>query len=270
MRIENTSRIPTKELRPMLSKVLGSSPLGKDARLYLRSGLYVKVSNAKYSRVKGRIFPDACEIHRKGKLIGVNGYIKLFVFAQTTMEDIAHTFAHELLHFKDWYKSVRIYPLGYVEILKVPWGKERRANAFADRVIKRIKPTPPLNGVRKGEDEMELKEDRPRIVCLCGSSRFIERMAILGWNLEKEGAIVVGLHLLPSYYGPFEDHAAEYEGVAEHFDKLHLRKIDLADEVFVVNVGGYIGESTRREIDYAQSLGKPVKYLEALAPIELD
>jgi len=47
-------------------------------------------------------------------------------------------------------------------------------------------------------------------------------------------------------------------------DTLHLRKIDLADEVFVVNKDGYIGDSTRHEIEYAQSKGKPVRYLEEL------
>ena len=109
----------------------------------------------------------------------------------------------------------------------------------------------------------ELANDFPVIICLCGSSRFISEMAIIGWNLEKGGAIVMGLHLLPSWYMPVDSHAAEYEGVAEHFDRLHLRKIDLADRVFVVNKDGYIGESTRREIDYAKSLGKPIGYLEA-------
>lgn len=45
-------------------------------------------------------------------------------------------------------------------------------------------------------------------------------------------------------------------------DELHKRKIDLADEVFVINVGGYIGESTASEIKYAKQLGKPIRYLE--------
>lgn len=45
-------------------------------------------------------------------------------------------------------------------------------------------------------------------------------------------------------------------------DELHKRKIDLADEVFVLNVGGYIGESTRSEIEYAKSLAMPIRYLE--------
>lgn len=45
-------------------------------------------------------------------------------------------------------------------------------------------------------------------------------------------------------------------------DDMHLRKIDLADEIFVINVGGYIGESTRREIEYAEDTGKKINYLE--------
>ena len=49
----------------------------------------------------------------------------------------------------------------------------------------------------------------------------------------------------------------------ERLDVLHLRKIDLADEVLILNVGGYIGKSTRKELDYALSQGKPVRYLEA-------
>lgn len=107
------------------------------------------------------------------------------------------------------------------------------------------------------------KPPRPEIVCLCGSSRFVQEMAILGWELEKEGKIILGLHLLPpSYVGVAPDHQAEAEGVKDQMDELHLRKIDLADRVLVVNIGGYIGNSTQREIGYATAAGKPVAYLE--------
>ncbi len=102
--------------------------------------------------------------------------------------------------------------------------------------------------------------NRPRIACICGSSRFIDQMAVLGWEIEKTGKIALGLHLLPTGFPP--DHIAEHDGVKEQMDELHLRKIELADEVFVVNVGGYIGESTTREVQYALKLGKPVKWLE--------
>lgn len=109
-------------------------------------------------------------------------------------------------------------------------------------------------------------DSKPKIITLCGSTRFIEHFAIMAYLLEKEGAIVLGLHLLPESY--FEgkvsvpDHIAEYEGCAEHFDQLHLRKIDISDSIYVVNVGGYIGESTTREIRYAIAHGKPVTWFE--------
>jgi len=103
---------------------------------------------------------------------------------------------------------------------------------------------------------------RPTVVTLCGSSRFIEQMAVVGWELEKAGKIMLGLHLLPMAYAECPDHIAEFQGVAARMDELHLRKIDMCDEVFVVNVDGYIGESTSREIAYAHAHGKPVRYLE--------
>src|SRR4051812_47922718 len=104
------------------------------------------------------------------------------------------------------------------------------------------------------------------IVCLCGSTRFIDVMAVKAWELEKGGAIVLSCHLLPAWYTSGPSHQAEREGVAEAMDRLHLHKIDLADRVVVINCQGYIGESTRREIAYATSKGKRVDYLEAPSP----
>jgi len=125
----------TEELRMLFSQIIARAPLGTNAKTYLRSGLYVQVNNAQYSRVNGRIYPDAINIHRKRKLIVVNGYIKLYVFTHTTMSDVARTFAHELSHFKDWYNSVSIFPQGYIETSKIPWGREKRARAFAAKVM---------------------------------------------------------------------------------------------------------------------------------------
>jgi hypothetical protein len=71
----------------------------------------------------------------------------------------------------------------------------------------------------------------------------------------------MGLHLLPHWYpGCPADHLAEYEGCANEMDALHLRKIDLADEVFIVNFNQYLGDSTRNEIQYAKEKGKPVRW----------
>jgi len=57
---------------------------------------------------------------------------------------------------------------------------------------------------------------------------------------------------------------AEQDSVKAKLDELHLRKIDLADEILVLNVGGYIGESTRNEIEYAKLIGRTIRYLEEL------
>jgi len=139
MRIENTSRIPTSELRPILTRVLRIAPLGK-SRTWLqgKEGLFVTLHNAKYSRVRGRIYPEAIRIHRKGKPIAVRGYIKLFVFDHTDLMELATTFAHELSHFKDWYDHCTIFDTGYVALNKIPWGREKRARAFADRAVKAL------------------------------------------------------------------------------------------------------------------------------------
>ncbi len=107
----------------------------------------------------------------------------------------------------------------------------------------------------------ELSNNFPKIVCFCGSSRFVALMACLMWESEKQGNIALGLHLLPENYpGVAKDHQAEAEGIAKKMDELHRRKIELADEIFVVNIDNYIGISTWNEIEYARKLGKPIKY----------
>ncbi len=104
--------------------------------------------------------------------------------------------------------------------------------------------------------------DRTKIVTLCGSSKFTDVMAVCAWMIEKhENAIAMGLHLLPGWYPDCPpDHLAEHEGVADQMDDLHLRKIDLSDEIFVVNFRDYIGSSTANEVAYAQKTGKPVRW----------
>jgi len=101
-----------------------------------------------------------------------------------------------------------------------------------------------------------------KIICLCGSTRFTEQMLIKQWELTKQGNVVLGWCILPEGYFQGEAHGAEQEGVKEIVDNTHLRKIDLADEVFVLNIGGYIGESTRNEITYAEQRNKVVRYLQ--------
>ena len=110
---------------------------------------------------------------------------------------------------------------------------------------------------------------KPKIICICGSTRFADLHAIKRWELEREGHIGLMINYLPDYYVKEQGwnghhHFGEQAGTDTHLDELHFRKIDLADEVFVINKDGYIGESTRAEINYGESLGKPIKYLEEL------
>ena len=103
------------------------------------------------------------------------------------------------------------------------------------------------------------------VITLCGSTRFKDAFEQANKRLTLEGNIVISVGL----YGHSGD-AEVWEGMDEDtltatkamLDDMHKRKIDLADEIFVINVGGYIGSSTRSEIAYAQSQGKPVRYLE--------
>lgn len=115
-------------------------------------------------------------------------------------------------------------------------------------------------------DTVHLLQPKPEVVVLCGSSRFCDVMAILAWEFERDnGVITMGLHLLPAWYKTnVPDHIAEAEGVAEKMNELHWRKIDLADKIFVVNLHGYIGDSTRKEIEYAKRTNKRVQYLEPI------
>ena len=127
----------------------------------------------------------------------------------------------------------------------------------------RILASPSVAGeayARRLEAAEAQRADRPRIICLCGSTRFIDVMAVTGWEEEKRGKIVLGCHLLPAWYTGAEGHLAEEQGVAAVFDALHLHKIEMADEVLVIDVGGYIGKSTTNEIAHAERLGKPIRY----------
>jgi hypothetical protein len=103
--------------------------------------------------------------------------------------------------------------------------------------------------------------DRPRIVCLCGSTKF--KAEFIEWNskLTIAGEIVLSVGMFGHADFPDEDWFAKHAKTKTRLDELHKRKIDLADYIFVLNVGGYIGESTASEIAYAQSIGRTVQYL---------
>ena len=104
---------------------------------------------------------------------------------------------------------------------------------------------------------------KPKIICLCGSTRFTELMLVKQWELTKQGFIVLSWCALPdSYFQGDKAHIGDQEGVKEIVDEVHMRKIDLADEVHILNIDGYIGESTRNELNYAKKQGKIIKFIE--------
>ena len=97
----------------------------------------------------------------------------------------------------------------------------------------------------------DLVPDRPEIVCLCGSLRFADELLAATRELTLAGAIL----LAPTVFAhPVTDEQRAALG------ELHLRKIDLADRVVVVNPGGYVGDAVTGEIAYARGLGKPVSF----------
>jgi hypothetical protein len=105
---------------------------------------------------------------------------------------------------------------------------------------------------------------RPEIVVLCGSTRFYELFQQENYRLTMEGFIVLSV----GFFAHAADRAhGQTVGITPEqkvaLDDLHMRKIDLADRVFVIDPGGYIGDSTRSEIEYAEQLGRPIEYLSA-------
>ena len=114
---------------------------------------------------------------------------------------------------------------------------------------------------------MENARGKPPIVCLCGSTRFMDEFFAAGWQFTLDGYIVLSVGVVKtSETLPDGGHGGEALGqdVAEMLDELHKRKIDLADVVYILNVKGYIGKSTRAEIDYAETQNKKIVYLEPI------
>lgn len=106
-----------------------------------------------------------------------------------------------------------------------------------------------------------------KVITLCGSTRFKDEFLKVQKELTLKGNIVISVGLF-GHSGDKEvwDNMAEgaFTKTKEMLDDMHKRKIDMADEIYVINVGGYIGESTKSEIEYAKKQGKKVNYLERL------
>ena len=98
-----------------------------------------------------------------------------------------------------------------------------------------------------------------KVITLCGSTRFKDAFMEAQQRLTLDGNIVISVGL----FGHSGDDEVWTEGTKEMLDDMHKRKIDMADEIFVINVGSYIGSSTRSEIEYAMATGKAITYLES-------
>lgn len=107
-------------------------------------------------------------------------------------------------------------------------------------------------------------KDFPTIVCLCGSTRFWKNFQEASLQETLAGKIVLSVGAAVASDDEHFGHLSpeEQRQIKERLDELHLRKIDLADEVLILNLGGYIGESTGRELAYAKAHGKRVRFLE--------
>jgi hypothetical protein len=114
------------------------------------------------------------------------------------------------------------------------------------------------------EKERQGNTIKPTIVCLCGSVRFFKTFTEASLSETLAGKIVLSIGAATSTDEDHFGHMSEEEikWLKARLDVLHYQKIDMADEILVLNVGGYVGESTSREIFYALAHGKKIRFLE--------
>jgi hypothetical protein len=109
--------------------------------------------------------------------------------------------------------------------------------------------------------------ERPKIVCLIGSTRFANEFMAAQFRESVNGKVVLTVGCFPRKPDGTWDRMQVTDEQKVALDALHFRKIEMADEVLVLNVGGYIGESTTRELAHAVKLGKTINYLEPAPPV---
>lgn len=107
------------------------------------------------------------------------------------------------------------------------------------------------------DDKLWCKRVRPIIVCLCGSTKYKETFIKANRDETLKGNIVLSVGIFGHEEGL--DMAGETKKM---LDELHFRKIDLADEVLFLNINGYIGESTSKELEYSKKSNKIIRFLE--------
>lgn len=95
-----------------------------------------------------------------------------------------------------------------------------------------------------------------KIVTICGSMKFKDKMMEVAKDLEINNKYIV----LQCIYSNDRFNESEQQILAD----LHYNKIEISDAIYVINVKGYIGSSTIKEIEYAKKIGKEIMYLEPL------
>lgn len=98
-----------------------------------------------------------------------------------------------------------------------------------------------------------------KVITLCGSTKFKDEFMQQQKRLTLEGNIVISVGLFGHADGDYK--TVITDEVKEMLDDIHKRKIDMSDAIFVIDVNGYIGSSTRSEIEYAKATGKEIMYL---------
>jgi hypothetical protein len=110
-----------------------------------------------------------------------------------------------------------------------------------------------------------MSAQHPTIVCLCGSTRFATEFMDAQFRETLAGKIVLTVGCFPRKPDGSWDRMKVSDAQKEALDALHMRKIEMADEILILNVGGYIGESTKEELAHAKRLNKAIRFLEPAA-----
>ena len=103
---------------------------------------------------------------------------------------------------------------------------------------------------------MSIVKDKYNVITLCGSIRFKNEFMKVQEELTLDGNIV----FIPNFFNNLKGEINKE--TKKMLDEMHRQKIDMSNEIYVINCGGYIGESTKSEIEYAKANGKKISYLE--------
>ena len=143
-----------------------------------------------------------------------------------------------------WQSVAGLFP----KSLHPTWDAAKHAYVFA-------------NGSLVYKKSLKSAEGDAKVITLCGSTKFEAEFAEVNQRLTMEGCVVISLGMFSLPDLPDYDWTVDSSDLKGRLGGVHFQKIRMADEVYIVDPGGYVGESTRREIAYAESLGKPVRYL---------